>query len=210
MLLFRPERIVVNYWFTVISFSTSPCSFLLFRTTSGQRYRSTWDLVFRLSLSLSQWLSPPLPRLLLSSGSMRDLRHVCVRKPEDFVLSEFCCNFNLFFFFFKHVLWLCLPGEQRLHSLVLAPWLLQAWSSQDPQVKLLLENFFFYPWLMTKDSLTWTWNSDTDAWSCCTNSSFSWGKHFPQTALVLNKISSFMSVTDLFLAKLHVCVVRHL
>lgn len=101
MLLFRPERNVVNYWFTGISFSTSPCSFLLLRTTSGQRYRSTWDLVFRLSLSLSQWLSPPLPRLRLSSGSMRDLRRVCVRKPEDFVLSEFCCNFNLFFFFLQ-------------------------------------------------------------------------------------------------------------
>lgn len=51
---------------------------------------------------------------------------------------------------------------------------------------------------------------DTDAWSCCANSSFSWGKPFPPTGSVLNKISSFVSVTDLFLTKLYVFVLRHL
>lgn len=54
------------------------------------------------------------------------------------------------------------------------------------------------------------WLCDTDAWSCCTNSSLSWVKHLPQTTSVLHKSSSLTSATDLFLRELHTCVVRHL
>lgn len=89
-----------------------------------------------------------------------------------------------------------------------APGLIFAGSTNEAvTVKLFLS-------LMINDrkdfDVSMKWRCDTDAWSCCTNSSLSWVKHFPQTSPTLNKSSSHTSATDSFLTELHMCVVRRL
>lgn len=51
----------------------------------------------RVTVAVTLCATPTAPTPV-SSGSMRDLCRFCVSKPGDFVLSEFCRNFNLFFF----------------------------------------------------------------------------------------------------------------
>lgn len=91
-------------------------------------------LPFNLGFGFSSLSATPSTATPVSSGSIRDLRRICVRKPEEFVLSEFCCNFNLFFFFslntsvgcvclesgvFAHLSWpdgCCRPDLHRIHK----------------------------------------------------------------------------------------------